>query len=54
MVGAAGFDGGELKRCSSIFYHIDSYNMQTCEDEMNKLCHEISGLLCPYDELEDN
>ena len=54
IVGIAGFDGGELKNWSSIFYHIDSCNMQTCEDEMNKLCHEISGLLRPYDELEDN
>ena len=41
----AGFDGGELKEWSSIFYYIDSYNMQACEDEMGRLCHEILKLL---------
>ena len=45
VIGVAGFDGGELKEWSHIFYHIDSYNMQICEDEMAKLCHEIYNYL---------
>jgi len=45
IVGIAGFDGGELKNWSSIFYHIDSCNMRICENGMSELCHEISGML---------
>ena len=40
-VGIAGFGGGELKKHSYIFYHIDSSDMQFCEDEMNRICHKI-------------
>lgn len=47
VIGVAGFDGGELKKWSHEFYHIDSFNMQECEDEMNEICHAIYNELYP-------
>ena len=41
VIGIAGFNGGELKNQSHIFYQIDSFDVQECENEMNILCHEI-------------
>jgi len=41
IISIAGFDGGELKKWSHIFYHIDSSDMQECEDKMLEFCHKI-------------
>jgi len=54
VVGVAGFDGGELRRWSSIFCYINSCNMRVCEDKMNELCHKISDLLQLCDNLKDD
>jgi len=48
VIGVAGYDGGELKKWSNIFYSIDSSNMQECEDETNQICHEIYKELLRY------
>lgn len=41
VIGIAGFNGGQLKRYSTIFYQIDSSDMQECEDKMAEFCHKI-------------